>query len=146
MYVSWQQWQIPPLRHCYWSGIFLEAQLKKSASSAPRSECVDKYSFSKNHRELKNYNFLKICKYRHFISRNNHQKENSKYIFLEGHSYEIKDRVCVLGVQWIDIGLFKFPRMICTNLQCCRSASIIMRIRIRNPKNFHMDPDQDPRG
>ena len=65
---------------------------------------------------------------------------------LEGHSYEIKDRVCVLGVQWIDIGLFKFPRMICTNLQCCRSASIIMRIR--NPKNFHMDPDpdQDPRG
>ena len=28
--------------------------------------------------------------------------------------------------------------------QCCGSASIIMRIRIRDPKNFHMDPD--PRG
>ena len=28
--------------------------------------------------------------------------------------------------------------------QCCGTASIIMRIRIRDPKNVHMDPD--PRG
>ena len=28
--------------------------------------------------------------------------------------------------------------------QCCGSASIIMRIRIQDPKNVHMDPD--PRG
>ena len=30
--------------------------------------------------------------------------------------------------------------------QCCGSASIIMRIRIQDPKNVHMDPDADPRG
>ena len=29
---------------------------------------------------------------------------------------------------------------------CCGSASIIMRIRIQDPKYVHMDPDQDPRG
>ena len=29
-------------------------------------------------------------------------------------------------------------------VQCCGSASIIMRIRIQDPKNVHMDPD--PRG
>ena len=28
--------------------------------------------------------------------------------------------------------------------QCCGSASVIMRIRIQDPKNVHMDPD--PRG
>ena len=28
--------------------------------------------------------------------------------------------------------------------QCCGSASIIIRIRIQDPKNVHMDPD--PRG
>ena len=33
-----------------------------------------------------------------------------------------------------------------TELQCCGSASIIMRIQIRiqDPKNVHVDPDQDP--
>ena len=31
-------------------------------------------------------------------------------------------------------------------LQCCGSASNIMRIRIRDPKNFHMDPDPNPWG
>ena len=30
--------------------------------------------------------------------------------------------------------------------QCCGSASIIMQIRIQDPKNVHMDPDPDPRG
>ena len=30
--------------------------------------------------------------------------------------------------------------------QCCGSASIIIRIRIQDPKNVHMDPDPDPRG
>ena len=29
--------------------------------------------------------------------------------------------------------------------QCCGSASV-MRIRIRDPKNVHMDPVPDPRG
>ena len=33
---------------------------------------------------------------------------------------------------------------ICFNKHCCGSASIIMRIWIRYPKNVHMDPD--PRG
>ena len=35
-----------------------------------------------------------------------------------------------------------FPRQVRKNLlQCCGSASIIMWIRIRDPKNVHMDPD-----
>ena len=29
-------------------------------------------------------------------------------------------------------------------IQCCGSASIIMRIRIRDSKNVHMDPNPDP--
>ena len=36
-----------------------------------------------------------------------------------------------------------FPKF---EVQCCGSASIIMRIRIRDLKNVHMDPDPDPRG
>ena len=33
-----------------------------------------------------------------------------------------------------------------TTRQCCGSASINMGIRIQDPKNVHMDPDQDPKG
>ena len=42
------------------------------------------------------------------------------------------------------IGIFTMLKLIL--YQCCGSASIIMRIRIRDPKNVHMDPDPDPRG
>ena len=31
------------------------------------------------------------------------------------------------------------------NCQCCGSGSFIMPIRIRDPKNVHMDSDPDPR-
>ena len=41
-------------------------------------------------------------------------------------------------------GAFRVASSILSCTQCCGSASIIMRIRIQDPKNVHIDPDADP--
>ena len=74
-----------------------------------------------------------------------HLSEQVEYISAEEAKYDfLKKGEGDYNLSWI-INIDPWPEV-----QCCGSASIIMRIRIRDPKNVHMDPDPDadpdPRG
>ena len=81
-----------------------------------------------------------------------HIQRRYRYILIEelwvlGSYTDRQLRQCTADRTIIHTDREKSPHLMMTGrggAQCCGSASIIMRIRIQDPKNVHMDPD--PRG
>ena len=71
----------------------------------------------------------------------------SATLIVPNHSLEFP--VFITGGCYVYFTVLKLPTVFYLiwkkkKFQCCGSASIIMRVRIQDPKNVHMDPD--PRG